>query len=277
MLRQAASLLPMPAFGVSLSASNIGVQELITLIVQHIMTLQPSGPYVILGCGVFSCVLGTAVACEMQHQLQQQVVLVLLDGPPVLPASVVPDPVVYGLYQQAADRGLLPAASSESIVPVSFAAYAAEASSHLQQALAAKHIHLSLETSSVGLPSLALVSDDEVLALEAAVKQLAAAGLSAVGVNAAGQIQELIWTCRVARSVLAVAPEFVYQGPAVMVLTEDSAGQAFLEAGKECCGGELSLVSLTGLCHGQVLIGDQEQQIVLVAVVDGLMEMLQLM
>lgn len=42
------------------------------------------------------------------------------------------------------------------------------------------------------------------------------------------------------------------------------------------CGGELSLVPLAGLLHGQVLTGAHEQQVVVVALVEGLMEMLQM-
>lgn len=42
------------------------------------------------------------------------------------------------------------------------------------------------------------------------------------------------------------------------------------------CGGELSLVPLVGMAHGQVLTGPAEQQVVVVSLVEGLMEMLQL-
>jgi len=42
------------------------------------------------------------------------------------------------------------------------------------------------------------------------------------------------------------------------------------------CGGELSLVPLVGLLHGQVLTGGHAQQVVVVGLVEGLMEMLQM-
>lgn len=299
-LKHAATLLPMPAYGLTLhrpeaaaaaaatagpsssaAAEDAAKQRAAAMLavlteqcVQPLLQLQATGPYVIVGCGVFSCMLAAAMACELEHQLQQQVVLVLLDGPPVVPTAVqLPEPVVHGLYQLARDSGTLPALAADGSVPQPFAGFAAELSAQLQAGMAAAGSAVQL--SGTVLPPAA---EPDVPALEAAVQQVAAARFVGPGRVTPGAIDDMLRCCRVGRQIWAAyAPDYVYQGPAVMVLTEDAEGRAFLEACRESCGGELSLVPLAGLGHGQVLTGEREQQVVLVALVDGLMEMLQML
>lgn len=290
-LKHAASLLPMPVYGLDLNiacGSMPEVHDVVSHLVDKMLTMQPSGPYVILGSGVLSCVLATAMACELDHQLQRQVVLVLLDGPPTLPIStLLPDPAIYGLYQIARDKGMLPVGCSNPYEPQAFAEFAAAVSEQLQQAMEASSAddelyacqqYLARSTSSSsGNMVLTTVENHCVPALEEALLDLAASAYGIQG-DTLALVKGMLQFCHLARQIsMAESAEFVYQGPAVMVLTDDMEGQAFLEAGKESCGGELSLVPLTGLLHGQVLNGEQQLQMVLVAVVDGLMEMLQLL
>jgi hypothetical protein len=302
-LKHAATLLPMPAYGLTLvrpdaaaaataaalssSAGGSATAEdaaksraaaMLALLteqcVQPLLELQSTGPYVIVGCGVFSCMLAAAMACELEQQLQQQVVLMLLDGPPVVPTAMqLPEPVVHGLYQLARDSGTLPALTADGTVPQPFAGFAAELSAQLQAAMAAADSAVEL---SGGL--LPIAAEAEVPALEDAAQQVSLARFVGPGRVTPDALEQLLRCCRTVRQIWAAyAPDYVYQGPAVMVLTEDAAGRAFLEACRESCGGELSLVPLTGLLHGQVLTGEREQQVVLVALVDGLMEMLQML
>eukprot|EP00882_Tetradesmus_deserticola_P017143 GHRQ01018346.1.p1 GENE.GHRQ01018346.1~~GHRQ01018346.1.p1 ORF type:complete len:236 (-),score=94.62 GHRQ01018346.1:789-1448(-) len=218
--------------------------------------------------------LAAAIACELEHQLQQQVVLVLVDGPPVVPTSIqLPEPVVYGLYQLARDSGTLPSLAPDGSVPQPFAGFAADLSVQLQAAMAAAGSEVEL--SGALLPPAA---EAEVEALEDAVQLAASARFVGPGRVASDAVVDMLRCCRIVRQLWAAyAPDYVYQGPAVMVLTEDAEGRAFLEACRESCGGELSLVPLTGLLHGQVLTGERDQQVVLLALVDGLMEMLQML
>jgi hypothetical protein len=302
-LKHAATLLPMPAYGLTLhspeaavaaaaaapsSSSSSGtaaedeakrkaavmLAALTEQCVQPLLELQATGPYVIVGCGVFSCMLAAAMACELEHQLQQQVVLVLVDGPPVVPTAMqLPEPAVYGLYQLARDSGTLPALTADGSVPQPFAGFAAELSAQLQAAMAAAGSEVELAG-----PLLPPAAEEEVPVLEAAAQQVASARFVGPGRVTSDAVVDMLRCCRVVRQLwTSYAPDYVYQGPAVMVLTEDVEGRAFLEACRESCGGELSLVPLTGLQHGQVLTGERDQQVVLVAVVDGLMEMLQML
>jgi hypothetical protein len=301
-LKHAATLLPMSAYGLTLhrpeaaaaaaaaapsSSSSSATAEdeakrraaamlavLTEQCVQPLLELQVAGPYVIVGCGVFSCMLAAAMACELEHQLQQQVVLVLVDGPPVVPTAMqLPEPVVHGLYQLARDSGTLPALTTGGSVPQPFAGFAADLSAQLQAAMAAAGSAVQL--SGALLPPAAAA---EVPALEDAVQQVSLARFVGPGRVTTDAVDDMLRCCRVVRQIWAAyAPDYMYQGPAVMVLTGDVEGRAFLEVCRESCGGELSLVPLTGLLHGQVLTGEREQQVVLVALVDGLMEMLQML
>jgi thioesterase domain-containing protein len=282
-LQQAARLLPMPAYGLSLhfdaagstAPSPASLPELALQCVQQLLAVQETGPWVLAGCGVFSCMLAAAMARELeQQQHHQQVVLVLLDGPPVLPSDcALPDPAIYGLYELARDAGRLPAAAeSAADVPQAFAGFAADASAALRGLMGGD------AATAAGL--LTPVSERQVAALEAAAAQVAAALLHAGSDDASQPGEEQAVTamlrgCRHAR-VLShdYTPEFVYAVPAVLVLTEDGVGQAFLGAARESCGGELSLVPLAGLAHGEMLTGVRSQQSVVVALVEGLMEVL---
>lgn len=310
-LKHAATLLPMPAYGLSLrspattpgavasttsSESSTPMEGGLSLLdqlaaltaqcVQPLLALQASGPYVIVGSGVFSCMLAAAMACELEHQPDKQVVLVVLDGPPVVPTAVtVPDPVVYGLYQLARDNGTLPALIVNGTTPQPFASFAAEVSIQLQAAMTGgTAVQLTTPSSAAAassgpdLPVLPPVEQRAVPTLEDAVQQVALSRFVTPGGLNVTDVTMMMQTCRIARQMLtSYMPDYMYQGPAVMVLTEDAEGRAFLEAGRESCGGELSLVPLIGLLHGQVLTGEREQQLVIVAVVDGLMEMLQML
>lgn len=289
-LQAAAELLPMPAYGLSLDVDSPelqavdSLQALAALCVQQLLSVQQAGPYVLVGCGVFSCMLAAAMSSVLEHQTQQQqqVVLVLLDGPPAPPSSYgLLDPVAQGLYTVLRDAGRLPAvaaaAGGGSYVPVSFAGLAAELSARVQAELAATAAEEAAVPAAAGAEAtlLAPVADNRVDALEATVPQMES-GLLDAGAGAEAAVQRMLAVCRLVRRLCgAYAPEFVYNAPAVLLLTEDAPGQAFLEVARESCGGELSLVPLTGLMHGQVLTGAAEQQTVVVALVEGLMEMLQ--
>jgi thioesterase domain-containing protein len=288
-LQAAAELLPMPAYGLSLDVESPelqavdSLQALAALCVQQLLSVQQAGPYVLVGCGVFSCMLAAAMSSVLEHQTQQQqkAVLVLLDGPPAPPRSYgLLDPVAQGLYTVLRDAGRLPAvaaaAGGGSYVPVSFAGLAAELSARVQAELAAAAGEAAMPAAAgAEAMLLAPVADNRVDALEATVLQLAS-GLLDAGADAEAAVQRMLAVCRLVRRLCgAYAPEFVYNAPAVLLLTEDAPGQAFLEVARESCGGELSLVPLTGLVHGQVLTGAAEQQTVVVALVEGLMEMLQ--
>lgn len=378
-VQASAELLPMPAYGLSIDLDAVqadehqregvleSLPELAAHCVQQLLAVQQAGPYVLVGCGVFSCMLASAMASVLEHQMQQQqVVLVQLDGPPALPANYeVPDPVLYGLYQVLRDAGRLPgaAAGTSSFVPISFAGFAAEMSAGVQAALAAmgheqlsRHSSFSSISTAGGMSAqagassamlLASVPEDRVAAVEAAVLQVAsgllrmqldpsappAAGGVGPEATMSAAVNRMLRVCRLVRRLSgAYAPEFVYNVPAVLLLTEDAPGQAFLEVARErwvwhrtpcdclwiclhaphtevacghehaankthnspgkllltpwfclccsacarSCGGELSLVPLAGLLHGQVLSGAAEQQVVVVALVEGHMEMLQM-
>jgi hypothetical protein len=244
--------------------------ELAAHCVQQLLAVQQAGPYVLVGCGVFSCLLASAMASVLEHQMQQQqVVLVQLDGPPALPASYeVPDPVLYGLYQVLRDAGRLPAAAAgtSSLLPISFAAFAAEVSAGVQAVLAATGQDVLSRRSSFSSIStagamsaqacansallLATVPEDRVEAVESAVLQVAA-GLVRTRLDpaaaAAGQVgpesleaalsaavHKMLRVCRLVRRLSgAYAPEFVCNVPALLLLTEDAPGQAFLVVARE--------------------------------------------
>jgi hypothetical protein len=272
-LQAAANMLPMPAYGLSLdldaAAAGSGSEgvfdslpELAAHCVAQLLAIQRAGPFVLVGCGVFSCMLAAAMASVLEHQMQQQqVVLVLLDGPPALPSShELPDPVLYGLYQVLWDAGKLPAALEGSPAPLGFAGFAAEVSIRVQAALApAGESSSSLvrqgSGTSVGTAGTAWtgsgvllgpVPEDMAAALNAAVLQVAsdllgiqvspaaaaAAGEADSGLAAA--LQRMLRVCRVVRSMSSTyAPEWVYQVPVVLLLTDDVPGQAFLEVARE--------------------------------------------
>lgn len=287
-LQAAAELLPMPAYGLSLDVESPELQAVDSLqalaaqCVQQLLSVQQAGPYVLVGCGVFSCMLAAAMSSVLEHQMQQQqqAVLVLLDGPPAPPSAYdLADPVLQGLYAVLRDAGRLPAVAAAaggcSYVPISFAGLAAELSARVQAELAAAGEAVVPAAAVAGAMLLAHVAGDRVDALEAAVLQVASGLLDASAVEDAA-VHRMLAACRLVRRLCgAYAPEFVYNAPAVLLLTEDAPGQAFLEVARESCGGELSLVPLAGLLHGQVLTGAAEQQTVVVALVEGLMEMLQ--
>lgn len=275
-LQSAANMLPMPAYGLSLdleaAAAGTGSEgvfdslpELAAHCVAQLLAIQRAGPFVLVGCGVFSCMLAAAMASVLEHQMQQQqVVLVLLDGPPALPSSYeLPDPVLYGLYQVLWDAGKLPAASEGRPAPQGFSAFAAEVSTRVQAALAsAGESSSSLvrqgSGTSVGTAGtawtgsgvlLAPVAEDMAAVFEAAVLQVSsdllgmqlspAAAAAAVGVSETDSglvtaLQRMLRVCRVVRSMSSTyAPEWVYQVPAVLLLTDDVPGQAFLEVARE--------------------------------------------
>lgn len=255
-LQAAAGLMPMPAYGLSLelldddaattattddgssSSSGGGVLESLPALaahcVQQLFAVQQAGPYVLVGCGVFSCMLAAAMASELEHQLQQQhVVLVLLDGPPALPTScVLPDPLLYGLYQLLRDAGMLPVDGSGRLQP--FSAFAVDVSAQVEAALAATADggNAPPDSSSGTLLLLnSMVPGDQEDAVDAAVMQMiASAGVTQLQSDS---VHRMLHTCRLVRRLCGWCPEFVYQVPAVLLLTEDTPGQAFLEVVRE--------------------------------------------
>jgi len=274
-LQAAASLLPMPAYGLSLDLEAVGqhsscdalvsLPALASRCVQQLLAVQQAGPYVLVGCGVFSCMLAAAMASELEHQLQQQqVVLVLLDGPPALPGSYeVPDPALYGLYQVLRDAGVLPSAVADGTgEPQAFAAFAADVSTGVQAVLSAagddslsRHSSFSNAATAGGTAASSTVAllppvpADKEEDMEAALLQVASEllGTQLVAPSAAATsrpaqaepvllaaVRDMLSCCRIVRRLCrSYTPEFVYQVPAVLLLTEDAAGQAFLEVARE--------------------------------------------
>lgn len=287
-LQNAAQLLPMPAYGLSLDSNAVtaaaegfdlepafeSLPALGAHCVQQLLSVQHAGPYVLVGCGIFSCLLASAMVSELEGQLQHRhVVLVLLDGPPATPSSwPVPDPVLYGLYELLRDAGRLPTgAEGGRGAPVGFAAWAAQVSAGVQVILAAgveegdgdslSHSSSSLSggaPASSGVQEHALlfgaVSEQQEAAVETAVVQFvsallaahpaggvaesgssiaAAAAASTADVTAA--LHRMLECCRLVRRLCSsyAGCEFVYQVPAVLLLTEDAPGQAFLEVARE--------------------------------------------
>jgi hypothetical protein len=293
-LQHAAQLLPMPAYGLSLdsnavtaAAEGLGEQPVFESLpalaahcVQQLLSVQQAGPYVLVGCGVFSCLLASAMVSELEGQLQHlHVVLVLLDGPPAMPNSwPVPDPVLYGLYEVLLDAGRLPAdAGGGRGAPVSFAAFAAQVSAAVQAILAAgahegaddsvSCCSSSLSggataSSQAGLQEHTLlfsaVSEQQEGDVEAAVMQFVSALLAAqpgdatapapapqaavatavartADASLSAALHRMLACCRLVRRLCRsyAGCEFVYQVPAVLLLTEDTPGQAFLEVARE--------------------------------------------
>lgn len=315
-LAHAASLLPMPAYGLAwgiaqddegqrqqVSVGSLSLHALAARCVDVLLSLQVAPPYVLLGAGPASCALAAAMACELEHVRHERAVVVLLDGSPVPPRVVLPDPLLYGLYEALRDAGALPGVphpdAQGGLAPQPFGSFVADASRALAGAstilaagggagLAFMQIPLAEELSSAGATAgqphevLALTSVDDtaVPALEHATMSLLRTRYTPLLRGAAEaealerHVIRMLATCRWLRGALpAYAPDYLL-GPAVLVLTEDDVGHVFLDAARESASVELSLVPLSGLLHGQVLNGAREQQLVVVAVVDGLMEML---
>ncbi len=142
-----ASILGMPAYGVSLEAAvrqlqlaatggtDMSSQKLAEVIAARLRELQPSGPYLILGCGVSGCIAAFEVACVLQSHLTQPqaVMLVLLDGPPSLSEGGAGatgvlrhyDPLPSMLFELAQSVYVKPSTAVIQPLPSSFSVFAA--------------------------------------------------------------------------------------------------------------------------------------------------------
>ena len=82
---------------------------------ETLLALQPHGPHVLVGYGPFSCMLASAIACELEHHsggAAGNAALLLVDGAPTTPtglAEPLPPPHAYGLFSLLLEVGALPA------------------------------------------------------------------------------------------------------------------------------------------------------------------------
>lgn len=82
-----------------------------------LLALQPAGPHVLVGYGPFSCMLASAIACELEHHASAGgaggaggASLLLVDGAPVPPVGLpvpLPPPAAYALFALLLDVGAL--------------------------------------------------------------------------------------------------------------------------------------------------------------------------
>jgi len=271
-MRAVAAAIPMPVYGFEYGAAvrqqeSSSLPQLASAHVSLLLALQPHGPYVLGGCGVFGCMLAFAMACELERgQQQQQVVLMLLDGPatPLPPAQQVqlPSMRMYSLYHTVAAAGVLPSAGGA-------------AAGELAPAAFARQMAARLNVSPAGMDSIAPAD------LAAAVAGVFERPRSRFGDDAAwqlhleeaaqtGQAMEGLWR--------AYQPEYVFGGPGLLLLPEGPEALLFIDNAKESCGGKsLSLLTLPPECgrHGQALaLGTVSWRCVAASMTDALMEQL---
>lgn len=234
--------------------------------------MQPHGPYLLSGCGVLSCMLAFAMACELEHQGHQQVMLILIDGPSATPDIPVIEPYCYGLYQLCADAGTLLQGNTGS---QSFAAFIKAVSAVLTAVEQANC--RALPDSSSNDSSL---PDDPSCYDEQIIQRLAVAYRPLQPGSAAAWDAQAAHIVRFGRYMSQLTahyqPEYVYQGPAVLLLTEDAVGAAFLENARECCAGSLSFMYVPGIEHGEGLVSDAGREMTASLVMEAVAAVLQM-
>jgi thioesterase domain-containing protein len=302
-MQQLADQLPLPVFGLEVapeggqqqqqvaggrfttSSSSSSIQEVAAGHLKTLLALQPVGPYLLLGCGPFSCMLATAMACELEHQGNHQVVLLLVDGPAGVPAVQLPHPRAYALYQlildmvytsavqlqklQQQQQRLLPGGALVWQEEVGYVEQHQQLSYRHQQAIPHLADFAELITA---------LGDQEGAVLQVMMEYqptpmlAAAAGLDSWEGAVARVLQ---YSSTVGQWVQQYNPEFVYQGATAMVLADDPTGHAFLESGKESCAGALTLLTLQGGASGEGLgPWDRGLHRTAAMVVEGLLELL---
>jgi hypothetical protein len=221
--------------------------------------------------------LATALACELERGLAgssssggSTVALILVDGAPAAPPPPPPAQppsgggggwssgqlaaALYarGLFGLCVDAGVPPQllARAGGGVEGAWRVFSAEFAREVDAAEAAAREYARVEEEDeedeeAGGPSPA----------EQAFRQLAVRYRPL-----SGAVPPAAWEARVARALAACAlsarlaegysPQYVLQGPAVLVLTEDEEGRALLNIARECCCGPLSLLPPDGLGQG---------------------------
>jgi hypothetical protein len=237
--------------------------------VEVLLALQPHGPYLLLGVGPFSCSLATAMACELEQQGVQQVLLLLMDGPAAPPTSVqLAEPLAYGLHGLVMDA--LAAARADLALQQRLAlGLPAWQRSQREQQLGQQRAELeALQASAPHVGEVAALveaarqqagaaaePDQLVRALVQQLQQYCPPQDVGSGGSWVVQLPGVVSYCQVvARWLQGFTPEYVYQGPAAMLLGEDDLGGVFLDTGRDSCGGALSMLVLQGLASGEALM-----------------------
>lgn len=285
-LAAVAAAMPMPAFGMEVVAPALAscdsLQQLAAAHARALQALQPHGPYVLAGCGVFGSLLAFATACELERggaSEPQQVLLLLIDGPAAPLGSgssssgssagngsgcssqqllVLPDPRAYALYYTLAAAGAL----ARPVPPL--ATFVRELASALGCGDGA-------ELGALGSAELAAGTAVAFPAPPGAAVTAAEGGWRS-RLEAAVQLGAAM-----AQLVGSYSPEYVLLGPALLLLPEDEAGAAFVEVARESCSGPLALMSLPTECggHAQVLaLGLDSWRCVAAAAMDAILEQL---
>ncbi|PNG99182.1 hypothetical protein TSOC_015045, partial [Tetrabaena socialis] len=80
--------------------------ELGALYAGAILAAQPHGPYALAGTSVFGCMAAFAAARELEARGYDDVLLVLLDGPPCAPSTGLVNPAFCSLFQSLLQHAL---------------------------------------------------------------------------------------------------------------------------------------------------------------------------
>ena len=301
LLRDLAAELPMPAFGLELGDSAAGVtaaaapppppppgalQLLAARHAEALLAVQPCGPHVLVGLSPYSCLLAAAIASELERGgvgaggggagsggsssgSSGGVALILVNGAPALPARLaLPPPQAYAAFALCADAAA--AAGGSAAQAPAFRAFAAEfaaAAAAAARASGARGAH------------------------DAALRELAARRRPSAPAAAAAAWDAAVASAARAASLMArlcagYSPEYVVQGPAVLVLAgpradeaEDPESAALLEAARENCSGALSLLppppAVAG-GHGERLASAAGRAALAAALSDALTELIML-
>lgn len=195
-----------------------------------LLSLQPHGPHVLVGCGPFSCLLAAAIACELEHQGNQAgggtVALVLADGAPALPTSIrLPPPETYGLFGLCVEAGVLGAppagrasGAAAGLGRVTWRAFAAEFAA-VMRGIREEEEQLSQQQREGGVAAVPMAADAAALRAQHALRvmaqryRLVGAGEGAKGEWEA-QVDAVARACHLAARLCAdySSPEYVFQG-----------------------------------------------------------------
>jgi thioesterase domain-containing protein len=191
--------------------------------------------------------LATAMACELQQAGRQQALLVLLDGPAAHPAMPLHDPASYALHQLCRDLGTCTLALPNFVRDVSRYTDTAEQLRYISRQY--RHAPVAGDAPAHG---------EEDGRWDAAV---------VVALHRASVIRRL---------QDGYLPEYIFSGPATLLLPEDALGAAFLAAIRQCCAGPLSYSALE--CgHTQVLAAPGVVAAVAACVSDAALSMLSML
>lgn len=203
-VRQMAKNLRAPCYGLNMGPQITlvtSIDELGEHYSEIILKMQGQGPYLVLGMSIIGSMIAFATACRLER-LGHKPMLILVDGPAILPDISLHEPTWYSLFFTLREMGTMKLGIGDFIDHVSTATSPADQLRLVRTYKPGDHI-----------------SDDK---WDSVVY---------TALNRSTLMKQIMGKFK---------PAYRFTGPVVTVLPEDRLGAAFLDSTREACDGPIS-------------------------------------